>query len=203
MIYFPSEGANDAEFYGEALAQLSESAAVFIRIPFTSDREKSPWAEETAVPISKLLSDNPSRDYKVTVGKATVIITDSWGNEYYRPTTLPTADQIRGQLRKVKESVAKDNDKLQKTFEKAKAAHEASNRKEALKQILINFRSGTVGLPAQEETIRLYHQIMDSVRTEIGELKAAGNKAGLQALAKDMKKTDVEKELNEAIKEIK
>lgn len=203
VIYFPSEGANDSEFYGEALARLSESDAVFIRVPFTSDREKSPWAEETAVPTSKLLSDNPSRDYKVPVGKATVIIADSWGNEHYRPTALPTADQIRSQLKKVREAVSKDNDKLQKTFEKAKAAHEASNRKEALKHIFANFKEDVVGLPAQEETIRLYHEIMDAARTEIGELKAAGNKDALKTLAKDLKKTDVEKDIDEALKELK
>lgn len=203
VIYFPSEGATDAEFSGVDIARLSQNNAVFIKVPFTTDREKSPWLEETVVPTSRLLSDNPSRDYKVPVGKATVIVADAWGNEYYRTTSIPTVTQLRGWLVKVSDRVEKENAKLAKNLEKAREAVQNSNRKDAVKLLLTNFKDGVVGLEAQEESIRLYHEIMDATRTEVSELKAAGNKTGLQALLKDFKKTDVEKEIDEAIKSLK
>lgn len=203
VLYFPSEGATDAEFSGVDIARLSQNNAVFIKVPFTTDREKSPWLEETVVPTSRLLSDNPSRDYKVAVGKATVIVTDAWGNEYYRTTSIPTVTQLRGWLVKVSDRVEKENAKLQKNLEKAQAAVEGSDRKAAIKCLLSNFSGGMVGLEAQEASIRLYHEIMDATRNEVSELKAAGNKAALQSLAKDFKKTDVQKDIDEALSSLK
>lgn len=204
MIYFATESASDFEFYGKELAEISKDKAVFIRIDFTEDREESPWAEESVVPTSKLLSDNPSREYDVQVGKLTVIITDSYGNEYYRVTKVPSDRQLMGYIEKVKDQVEDANDKLQKNLDKAREyLNDKKDRKNALKYLLKNFKDGMVGLDAQEESIRMYHEILDAARSELAELKEKKDVDGLKALGKDVDKTDMEEEVDEALDEIK
>lgn len=203
MIYFPSENATDAEVADKDLADLSKTDAVFVRIPFSADREKSPWAEETVVPTSKLLSDNPSRDYGIPVGKMTIIVADSYGNEYYRMTKAPSGNQLKGYLDKVKDQVTKTNEKLQKNLDKANEYLTNNDRKNALKLLLKNFKEGVVGVQAQEDSIRAYHDILDAARSQMAELVEKGDKDGLKALAKDVDKTDMEKEIDEALGELK
>ncbi|MBX3461062.1 MAG: hypothetical protein KF696_14035 [Planctomycetes bacterium] len=169
-------------------------------MPYTADREKSPWAVDSAVPASKLLSDNPARDYGVRVGQSTILVTDSWGNEHNRMTSAPNHKSLQAMVDKVKDKTEKDNTKLQKTYDKAKAAHESGDRKLALSEITKNFKTGLVGLAAQEETIRLYHTIMDEARAQVKELADKKDVEGLKSMLKDLRKTDVEKEINEAIK---
>ncbi|MBX3461060.1 MAG: hypothetical protein KF696_14025 [Planctomycetes bacterium] len=202
VVLFPDENDNDGAFAGKELAELSKTSALFVRMPYTADREKSPWAEESAVPTSKLLSDNPARDFNVPVGKATVLVLDWHGNEHNRLTTSVKANELQKHVEKVADKVKDINDKLEKTLAKAKDAHEKANRKEALKQIMSNFKGGIVGVPAQEETIRLYRAIMDEVRAEMAKLVESKDTAGLKTLQKDMRKTDVEKEINEAVKNL-
>lgn len=203
MIYFASENATDAEFSDKGLADLSKTDAVFVKIAYTADREKSPWAAETVVPTSKLLSDNPSRDYNVPVGKVTVIVADSYGNEYYRMTKAPSTDQLKGYLKKVKDQADKTSQKLQKNLDKANEYLTNNDRKNALKLLLKNFKEGVVGLQAQEDSIRAYHSILDAARTEMAELVEKRDAEGLKSLAKDMDKTDMEKEIDEALAELK
>lgn len=200
MIWFPAENESDAEFSGKEIAELSKTSALFIKIPYSADREKSPWATESAVPVSKLLSDNPAREYEVKVGQSTILVTDSYGNEHNRMTAAPNHKSLQAMIDKVKEKSEKDNSKLQKNYDKAKAAHEKGDRKGALSSISSNFKTGLVGLAAQEETIRLYHTIMDEARAQMKELAEKKDVDGLKNLAKEMRKTDVEKEINEAIK---
>jgi hypothetical protein len=203
VIYFASENATDAEFSDKGLADLSKTDAVFVKIAYTADREKSPWAAETVVPTSKLLSDNPSRDYNVPVGKVTVIVADSYGNEYYRMTKAPSTDQLKGYLKKVKDQADKISEKLQKNLDKANEYLTNNDRKNALKLLLKNFKEGVVGLQAQEDSIRAYHSILDAARTEMAELVEKRDAEGLKSLAKDMDKTDMEKEIDEALAELK
>lgn len=203
MIYFPSENATDSEVADKELADLSKTDAVFVKIPFSADREKSPWAEETVVPTSKLLSDNPSRDYNIAVGKMTIIVADSYGNEYYRMTKAPSGNQLKGYLDKVKDQVTKTNEKLQKNLDKANEYLTNNDRKNALKMLLKNFKEGVVGVQAQEDSIRAYHDILDAARSQMAELVEKGDAEGLKALAKDVDKTDMEKEIDEALAELK
>lgn len=200
MIWFPAENESDAEFSGKEIAELSKTSALFLKVPYTADREKSPWATESAVPVSKLLSDNPAREYEVKVGQSTILVTDSYGNEHNRMTAAPNHKSLQAMIDKVKEKSDKDNSKLQKNYDKAKTAHEKGDRKGALSAINSNFKTGLVGLAAQEETIRLYHTIMDEARAQMKELADKKDVDGLKGLAKEMRKTDVEKEINEAIK---
>jgi hypothetical protein len=176
---------------------------VFVKVPYTEDREKSPWAEDTVVPTSKILSDNPSRDYNIAVGKATVIVADSYGNEYYRMTKTPSGDQLKGYIAKVKDQVDKANEKLQKNLDKANDYLAKEDRKNAVKYLLKNFKEDVVGLQAQEDTIRAYHDILDTVRSQMAEMVEKGDKEGLKNLAKDVDKTDMEKEVKEAIDGLK
>ncbi|MCB9894817.1 MAG: hypothetical protein H6839_10225 [Planctomycetes bacterium] len=202
IVYFPSENANDSEFYGEELAELSKADALFIKMPYTADREASPWAEESVVPTSKLLSDNPARDFNVAGGKATVLVCDWYGNECFRTDVKIKADKLSAMIGKVKEQVDDANEKLQKNLDKAQEYVDASDRKNAIKYLLKNFKDGLVGLSAQEDTIRLYHQVMDDARAEVAKLTEAKDSEALKALAKEFKKTDVEKDIDEALSKL-
>lgn len=173
--------------------------AMFMKIPYTADREVSPWAEESVVPTSKLLSDNPARDYDVAVGKPAVLICDWYGNECFRTDVKINADKLSAMIGKVKDQVEDSNDKLQKNLDKAQKYVDSSDRKNAVKYLLKNFKEGLVGLSAQEDSIRLYHQVMDDARAELAKLAEAKDAEGLKALAKELKKTEVEKDIDEAL----
>jgi len=176
---------------------------VFIKINYTEDREKSPWAEESVVPTSKILSDNPSRDYNIQVGKSTIVIADSYGNEYSRMTKNPSGSQLKGYITKVKAQVDKTNEKLQKNLDKANDYLANEDRKNAVKYLLKNFKEGIVGLTAQEDSIRAYHDILDAARSQMADLVEKGDSDGLKALKKDLDKTDMEKEVDEALDSLK
>jgi hypothetical protein len=203
VVYFPDEADSDFELYGEDFAELSKADAMFIEIAYTDDREVSPWAEESVVPTSKLLSDNPSREYKVEVGKATVVVCDWFGNEYFRTDNRVKADKLKAMIVKVADLAEESNKKLQKNLDKAQQAKDKANNKDALKSLMKNFDEGVVGLEAQEGSIRLYHEIMDSIRAEKDALLEKGDMEGLKELAKLVKKTDLEKEVDEAMAELK
>ncbi|MDC1141960.1 hypothetical protein OAU50_02615 [Planctomycetota bacterium] len=202
VIYFPTEKSTDADWASLELAELSHSDAIFIKIPFNADREKSAWAEESVVPAAKLLSDNPSREYSVPVNRAMVIVADSFGNDIFRLSSLPKADQLKGYLKKVSDKTEKMNKKLQKNLDKANEALEKEDRAGAIKAILKNFKEDKYGVEPMEETVRLYHEIIEEARAEIEELTGSGDVDGLKKLAKDLKKTDAEAEIKEAIKGI-
>jgi hypothetical protein len=205
VVYFPGEGDTDASWYGPELAAMAKKDAVFIRIPFNSDREKSVF-DESVIPTSKLLTDNPSRDYKIPVGKATVLVTDSWGNEYFRFPTPPKHAELKGAVDKVSDKVESTNKKLQKTYDAAKAAWDKKDNATALKSILKNFKEGVVGVSAQEETIRLYHEVMDAVRVEVKGLAEKGGadaEKQLKTMKSTYKGTAVAKDIDEALTGLK
>jgi hypothetical protein len=203
VIYFPEENSTDADFSSKELAELSKTDAVFVKIPYTADREASPWAEESAVPTSKLLSDNPSREYDVKVGSSTVIVADSYGNEYYRLSKEPKADQLKAYIDRVKDQAEKATEKLQKNLDKAKAYLDKEDRKNAVKYLLKNFDEDVVGLDPQEESIRMYHDILDAARSELATMVEKKDADGIKNLAKEFKKTDMEDEIDEALDSVK
>ncbi len=203
MLYFPNEADSDFTMYGEDLAELSKTDAMFVEVPYTADREKSPWAETSVVPTSKLLSDNPSREYNIAVGKAAVLVCDWFGNEYFRTDEKVKADKLKAMITEVADLVEDANKKLQKNLEKAQQAVEKEDSKNALKTLLKNFGEGVVGLDAQEASVRLYHEIMDKYREQKDALVEKGDVEGLKELAKVVKKTDLEKEVDEAISSVK
>jgi len=203
VVYFPSEGAADTEFYGEEVAELSKLDAMFIKMNYYADREASPWAEKSAVPTSKLLSDNPAREYDIPVGKAAVLVCDWYGNEYYRSGVDVDAKKLSALISKVKDEVQDAGDKLQKNLDKAKESLDKEDRKNALKYLLKNFKEDVVGLGPQEDSIRMYHEILDAARTELATMVEKKDADGIKALAKEFKKTDIESEIDDAMDGIK
>jgi hypothetical protein len=199
VLYFADEADSDFEMYGEDFAELSKIDAMFMKIAYNADREVSPWAEESVVPTSKLLSDNPSREYDVKVGKATVIVCDWFGNEYFRTDNNVKADKLKAMIERVADEVEDANKKLQKNLDKANGYVEKEDQKNAVKYLVKNFDEGVVGLDAQEASIRLYHEIMDSIRSQKDELVKKGDVDGLKELSKIVKKTELEKEIDEAM----
>jgi hypothetical protein len=71
VLFFQGEGPEFGDFYvyGADYVKLSKENATFIRFPHEANRDKAPDA--SIIPTSKLLGDNPARDYGVTVGKPT------------------------------------------------------------------------------------------------------------------------------------
>lgn len=203
VIYFADEKDDGAALADPDIKFLSSSAALFVKIPNNPDREESPWASESIVPASKLLSENPSRDYDIKVGVATVLVADWHGNEFYRFTSIPSATELRSSVNKVADKMETANRKLQKNYDAAKTAWGAKDRATALKSIIKNFKEDMVGLAAQEETIRLYHEIMDAARADITAMGEKGDKAGLEKAVKELKGTDVAKEASEALAKLK
>lgn len=208
VIFFQGEGSQYGDNYltGKDIAELSTSKATFIRVPFTSNREADPWAEESVVPTSKLLSKNPSLAYDISVGKPTFIVADWHGNEYFRMTKKPKAKDLERYLDKIEDEVEDKNKKLQKYLDKAIEEKAEKDTGKAVKYLLKNFKEDVVGLEAMEGSIRLYHEIIEDARkVKEGLVKEGGEKGieGLKELAKDFKKTDFEKEIDEAIEQLK
>lgn len=203
VLYFADENDSDFEMYGDDFAELSRDGAMFMKIAYTDDREESPWAEESVVPTSKLLSENPSLAYDVPVGKATVLVCDWYGNEFYRTDNKVRCDKLQAMVEKVSDLVEKESSKLQKNLDKAKGYQEKEDTKNVLKYVMKNFDDGQVGWAPIEESIRMYHEIMDNLRAKKDELVEKGDMDGLKDLAKAVKKTDLEEEVDQAMDEVK
>ncbi|MBX3473687.1 MAG: hypothetical protein KF754_04830 [Planctomycetes bacterium] len=170
-----------------------------MRIAYNENRDKAP-ASESPVPVSKLLSENPARDYNVPAGKPLFVVADWFGNSYFRSDRKPSAAELKQMIDKVPGKVEDSNKKLAKTYDAAKASWDKSDRTNALKSLLKNFKEDVVGLDAQESSIRLYHEILDATRNKMNELHEKGDIEGLKGLAKEMKGTEVAKEIDAAIK---
>lgn len=199
VVYFPGEKDDGSSLAHPDIAFLSKNGALFIKVPYNADREKSPWETESVVPVSKLLSDNPSREYGIKVGRETVLVTDSWGNDFFRFECVPTAEQLRASVKKVSDKSETVNKKLAKNYESARAAWDKQDRANALKAVLKNFKEGVVGVEAQQNSISLYHEIMDAARTSIADMASKGDKEGLKGLAKELKGTDAAKDITTAL----
>ncbi|MDC1141959.1 hypothetical protein OAU50_02610 [Planctomycetota bacterium] len=203
LIYFAGEKENDFTVYGEDLKALSDKECLFVKIAYNADREADPYADESSVPVCKLLSDNPAREYNIKAGsKGQLVLCDWFGNEQFRIGTTTKAEAIKSMIGKIGDRVEKEEKDLRKNLDKAKASMEKEDRKNAIKSLLKNFKDGIVGLKAQQESIELYHEIMDAARDEMQDFVEKGDTAGLKKLATEMKKSDVETEIKDAIKGI-
>jgi hypothetical protein len=202
VIAFPGEGDNDTILSGEDMQELSRTRAVFVRIPFTSERELPPWAEAACMlPVAKLLSDNPSREYDIPVGRSTVIVADWHGNEHFRQTSNVQVRALEGFLDRVPSAVDQADRRLQRMFDRAESSWDNnSDRSSTLRSLKRVFDSGMVGLDSVVKSTELYHKIMDAAEDEIEELKGAGDISGLRALTRELRGTRVEKVLQDAIR---
>jgi uncharacterized membrane protein YdfJ with MMPL/SSD domain len=128
-----------------------------------------------------------------------VLVTDSWGNDFYRFERVPSAEELRMSVKKIADKVESANKKLARNLDAAKTAWDKKDRNNALKSVLKNFKEGVVGMEAQEGTIALYHEIMDQARANIADMASKGDKDGLKGLGKELKGTDAAKDVETAL----
>jgi hypothetical protein len=204
VLFFQGEGEQYGDFYvyGEEFKKLSEENAVFVRIPFTANRDKAPDAVESAIPTSKLLSDNPARDYNIGVGRATFLVTDWHGNQFAKLERKATPSDLKALIDRVPSQVESLNKKLQKNYDNAKAAWDKEDRGGALGAIGKNFKEDVVGHEPQVNTINLYNSILETLMTKVEEMAGKGDIEGLKGIAKDrhLRGTAPAKAAEEALK---
>lgn len=202
LVYFANEKTTVWTVYDTELADMSKKSVVFIKIPHNADRSNVPGRAETIVPVSKLLTDNPALAYNIPVGEAKAALCDWHGNEYFRLDGDFKASDLERKVKEIAEKAETQSKTLQKNLDAAKQAWGKKNRAGALKAILRNFKEGVVGFAAQVESIQLYQEIVDAARVEIRALLEGRDKAGLEKLAEELKGTDAEKEVKEAIESL-
>lgn len=200
VIFFADERDDAAPFADQDFVDMASKDAVFVKIPYTSIRDKAPNADDSVIPTSKLLGDNPSRDYKIPVGKMTLILADCHGNEYFRLTSVPKAKELKASLDKIPAQMEKAEGRLRKSYDAAKAAWDKDDQANALKPILKNFKEGLVGLDAQQDTITLYNQILETGLSKVRKAHERGDIDALKGLSKDFKGTTVGKAADDALK---
>lgn len=198
FIFFPGEKDSDTLISGKDYKDLDGRLAQFVRVPYNADREAAPTGVESLVPASKILSDNPSRDYGVKQ-YPTFIVADSYGNEITRITgKKPTAKELEGYFGQVAAKMESSSKKLQKNLDEAKKAWETKDASKAMAKIRANFKDGLVGLDAQNETIRLYHDVVEAGRAMIGEADAKK----LKEMQATFKGTEIESSIKDALKAV-
>lgn len=201
VVFFPGEAADqnsDAYMSDPAVKALVNDKAVFVKVPYTSDREKAPEGA-SPIPTCKLTSENPTRDYGVRA-YPTFIVTDKFGNECFRiESKKPTAKDLEAFFEKVSSKMEDASKKLQKNLDAANKAWTAKDRKNALASVMRSFKEGLVGLEPVEPTVRLYNELLEDARGEIKRLAEANDHKGLKALKAQLKGTEAEKEVDEAL----
>lgn len=203
FIFFPGEKDDANTYFGGADYKALEGKAQFVTVAYNSDREPSPAAEESLVPTCKLLSDNPSRDYGIKVYPS-FIVADSYGNTILLLNgKKPAAKDLESAFEKVGAKMEDNSKKLQKRLDSAKKSWEAKDSIKAMNEIRGNFKDGLVGYDAQNETIRVYHEVIEAARAQVDSLKADGSAEAmksLKAMKNTFKDTELEKSINEALK---
>jgi hypothetical protein len=203
FIFFPGENDDANSYFGGADYKALEGKAQFVAIPYNSDREPSPVTEESLVPTSKLLSDNPSRDYGIKTYPA-FIVADSYGNVVLSLSgKKPTAKELDASFGKVSAKMDDNGKKLQRRLDNARKAWETKDASKAMSEIRGNFKDGLVGYDAQNETIRVYHEVVEAARAQVETLKgdnSADAIKALKAMKNTFKDTEVEASIDAALK---
>lgn len=203
LIFFPAkEGIStlDGFVYGDDYKKLAEDKAIFVRVAHNADRTPAPFAGESPIPQLRLASDNPSREYKITQ-YPTFIIADKYGNEVRRLTSVkpPTVKDLETYFAEVPGKVETINKEMAKNLESVQKAWEKKNAKEVIKAARRNFERGVVGLEAQQETIRIYNEALDSLRDEIKGLDAKKDAGKLKNLEREYRGTEIAVEIREKL----
>lgn len=204
VLYFAEEGLDPIEageqLHDKELAKLSEEDVLFVMIPYNGDRTKG-FDDGSPVPTSRLLSPNPSRDYDIA-RYPTYLVCDQHGNEYERHTRTPNARILKRNIESVSDQMERFNDKLQENVEDMEKALEDDNLRRFFKAALNNFEYGIVGLEAQESTIKLYREQLDSARKEIDKILEERPEDGqkvLRDMSRDYRSTELAGEIDDAI----
>ncbi len=180
MVLFPKEGTDITTYFsGQEYVDMKDGDAVFIAIPYTSDRTPAPGAKESIVPISPLTSDNPARDFRIGVREEVVLVLDCYGNLSsvgMKFTRKPSAKELKDVIAQMPKKIDTLNKKLEKDLKSVTTALEKGDRIKAFKDAVKILESGVVGYNASAEAAKVYNDICDQVRAEIAELKGADPK---------------------------
>lgn len=180
VVLFAKEGTDLATYFvGQEFVDMKDADAVFIAVPYTSDRTPAPGAVETIVPTGKLSSDNPARDFDVRVGEEVVLVLDCYGNfddVGAKFSKKPSAKELKDTIALMPKKIEALNKKLEKNLAAANAALTKGDRNAAFKAAVKVLEMGTVGYNASSEAAKIYNTICDEVRTEVTALKEAEDK---------------------------
>lgn len=204
VLYFVDEGVDAIEasrdLHDAELAKMSEGNYLFVMIEYNPDRTPT-FNDGSPVPTSKLLSPNPSRDYGITKYPSFVVC-DWFGNEYERHTKVPSTKSLKKTLEGLSDEVTKLNDKLNESTEEARKALEAKDLRDFFKAAVKNFKTGVVGLKAQEDAISLYRKVIDDAREEVDRIleeRPEDGKDRLKDMSKDYKDTELYSTIKDAM----
>lgn len=186
VVLFAGEKTDVSEYFqGQDYVDMKDNDAVFIAIPYTSDRTPAPGAKESIVPTSKLAGDNPARDYGVRAGEEVVMLLDSYGNLTdvgTRFTKKPTVKELREAINRMPSKVSVLAKKLQKHLDGANSALAKGDRVAAFRAAVKVLESGVVGYEVTNEAVKVYNSICDEVVSEIGNLKSGDSKEAAKKL---------------------
>lgn len=186
VVLFAKEKTDITTFFqGQDYVDMKDADAVFIAVPYTTDRTPAPGAKETIVPSNKLLGDNPSRDYNVRVGEEVVLVLDSFGNFDdigVRFSKKPTSKELKEAFARMPAKAESLSKKLQKNVDAANAALGKGDRNAAFKAAVKVLETGMVGYSACNEASKIYHSICDEVMGDIATLKDGDAKESTKKL---------------------
>jgi hypothetical protein len=205
VLFFIEEGVDAVDgarmIHDEGLATMSKDGeAMFLIVEHNPDRTPS-MDTGSPIPTSKLASPNPGRDYNVS-RYPTVLVCDWHGNISREFNRLPTVRDLTREIERVSENMERLEQRLQSNLDRAKEALERDDVRNFLRSVMNNFREGVVGLSAQEESIKLYRELMDKTRDEISDILADRPEDGLSRLrnmSRDFRETELRREIEDAI----
>lgn len=200
MIYFPSEKANAYDFGNAEIAKLDGVEALFVKVKW---QEKSDEANDgkTVSSESKLL-DKDVRQIYYARSKSIIIVADCYGNQHYwLGAKRVRADFLKECFKKMESRTNRNVRLAAKTLKKAKAAHKNGQRAKALKYVLRIFDSDVRGYKPTRDAFKLYNTILNEGRLELAEYILTEDVDGILNLYSEFKKTDLIKELNNALEE--
>lgn len=205
VLYFIEEGITAVEasrnIHDEELATLAKDGeAMFLIVEHNPDRTPS-MDTGSPIPISKLSNPNPGREYNIT-RYPSVLVCDWHGNMYQDYNRVPSNRDIKRQIERVSESMKQVEQRLTRNLDAAKAALEKDDSRSFIRSVLNNFRQGYVGLEAQQESIRLYRELLDKTRDEIARIlddRPDDGVATLRSLSRDFRDTELNKEISDAM----
>ncbi len=209
VLFFIEEGMDavtaSREIHDAELATMAKDGeAFFLLVEHNADRTPS-LSTGSPIPTSLLTDANLGRAYNISTYPS-LLICDPHGNEYRRFSRAPGAGDIKKRIEEVSAFMEVTEHKLRKNLDLAKAKLESKDLRNFFKIVLKNFREGVVGLDAQNESIKVYREVLDNARDEIDEIledRPRDAMTRLRAMSKSFRDTELDKEIDDAIEIIK
>ena len=194
VMYF-GDKKNEDQFLKNADVDglvVAESVVCF-RVPKVATSDSVEVASESVIPVSPLLSKDLWKAYGVEEPD-TFVVADRYGNKVATERTGALQEHVNGASKQFR-AVRKD---IRKLNEAAEAAVESKDLKTAIAKLHEAFALGVVGYKECVESAELYRKLMGEASRQIE--TCAGDVEKLKALAEVYAGSDVEKDINAAIK---